>query len=378
MTAGLLNIYNGKVAKGILRNDPVQRDVLVQLDDLAEQLQGYHPAPSKPAGLKRYWPFGKKQDGHSVIKGFYLYGGVGRGKSMVMDLFFTHVDVEKKRRVHFHAFMLEVHDFLHQQRQNRKNNPQQDSDRIDADLIRFADDLAKKTWLLCFDEFHVDDVADAMILGRLFTALFDRGVIVVMTSNIEPQDLYKDGLQRDRFLPFIDLLYQKTDIVHFNGDVDYRLGRLRDLNVYFWPDDKDARQSLNDIFLTISDGAKGAPQEITIKGRQLYVPRAEKEIAWFDFSDLCEQPKSALDYLELAKRFRVILVQGIPKLNDTKRNETKRLMTLIDTLYDHHVFLAVTAETPPEKIYNGQEMAFAFDRTISRLMEMQSREYRAA
>jgi cell division protein ZapE len=306
-------------------------------------------------------------------QGFYFHGGVGRGKTMVMDMFFAAAPFEKKRRVHFHAFMLEVHDFLHTRRTSRKKG-----EAIDNDLLACAEKISKEARLLCFDEFHVKDVADAMILGRLFTALFEKGVRVVMTSNTAPDDLYPDGLQRDRFLPFIALLKEKLEVFAFTGATDYRLSRIRDAKTYYWPHDADAHAEMEKIFVAVADGEQGAPREIPVKERFIHVPRAAKEIAWFSFHDLCGTMKSAVDYLELAKAFRVFIIENVPVLDDSKRNDVLRFVTLIDTLYDHHARAVISAAAPPDKLYHGEEHAHAFARTVSRLLEMQSKGYGAA
>lgn len=361
----VLKAYEEKIAAGQITPDADQRRVAVLLDDLAKALM-------RTTARKHWWPFGKRAA--DAPKGLYLYGGVGRGKSMLMDLFFSEVQVEKKRRVHFHAFMLDVHDFLHRRRHARSVTKKA-ADHIDGDLMACADWIAEHARLLCFDEFQVRDVADAMILGRLFTALFERGVTVIMTSNIPPDDLYADGLQRDRFLPFIDLLREKLTVFAFTGDIDYRLGRLAGQKMYYWPHDADARQELDRIFRTISDDSDGAPVDLLVKGRTIHVPRAEKEIAAFHFKSLCEEARSALDYLELARRYRVFIVADVPQMNDNRKDAALRFMTLIDTLYEHHAVLALSAAAPAEQLYTGTLHAKVFDRTVSRLMEMQSRDY---
>ncbi len=362
--SSLQQIYQHKLKTGDLDEDPDQAAAVALLDDLVRQM---HHKPRRVFGLLR-----RKKTGP---KGIYFYGGVGRGKSMVMDLFFSHLGMQQKRRVHFHAFMLSVHDFLHDSRSRRKAGEQA---AIDGDLSAFADKIARETRVLCFDEFQVKDVADAMILGRLFTALFDLGVVVVMTSNIAPDRLYEDGLQRDRFLPFIAFLKERMTVFEFTGTTDYRLGRLRDLDLYFRPHDDDARRQMKRIFETLSDGAAGEPAEITAKGRTIRVPMAARETAWFTFHDLCETPKSALDYLELAKRYRVFIIEDVPRMDDRKRDAALRFITLIDTLYDHHARVIISAADTPEALYTGEDHAKVFARTASRLMEMQSKEYKGA
>lgn len=365
--ATVLNVYEQKLAEGLLTPDPAQAGAIRALSALGEALRGYTPA--RRGLFRRPAP---------APLGYYFYGGVGRGKSMVMDLFFNHAPLSKKRRVHFHAFMLEVHDFLHAQRVRRAKGAKGASARIDGDLLACADDIAQRVTLLCFDEFQVKDVADAMILGRLFTALLDRGVVIVTTSNIAPDDLYKDGLQRDRFLPFIALLKQRLHVVHFTGAVDYRLGRLAGRKVYFWPHDADARAQLERIFDDVADGIPAGPEDLTVKGRTIHVPRAARAVAAFSFAELCEQPRSALDYLELTKRFQVIILSDVPKMDDTRRDAALRFVTLVDALYDHHIVLVMSAAAAPEKLYVGTVHAGVFERTVSRIMEMQSRTYEDA
>jgi cell division protein ZapE len=264
-----------------------------------------------------------------------------------------------------------VHDFLHVQRSTRGKGG------IEGDLIACADKIAHEAKLLCFDEFQVKDVADAMILGRLFTALFAKGVVIVMTSNIAPDDLYADGLQRDRFLPFIGLLKHKLTVFKFTGETDYRLNRLREGQLYFWPHDEDAEKQMDRFLETMADGRQILPVEISAKGRIILVPAAAREAAAFTFSQLCEENKSALDYLELVKRFRVFIIKDVPKLGDARPDATMRFITLIDTLYDHHARVIISAAAPPQELYRGGDNARMFERTESRLLEMQSKEYRA-
>ena len=346
--------YHQKLAAGALQPDADQVKAIHALEKLCADLQS-------PRGFFR----------RKTPKGFYFYGDVGRGKSMVMDLFFAAAPVEKKRRVHFHAFMLEVHDFLHASRSSGVK------ESIDGDLLACADKIAAEARLLCFDEFQVKDVADAMILGRLFTALFERGVVFVITSNVAPDDLYADGLQRDRFLPFIALLKKKLNVFHFTGAQDYRLKTLREGQLYFWPHDEDAAREMDKILKTMADGKPVEPVDIIVKERVVHVPAAAREVASFTFEELCGQPKSALDYLELVKRFRVFIVHDVPKLTDNRRDATVRFITLIDTLYDHHIHLVISAAAPPDQLYRGDDNAAVFQRTASRLIEMQSKEYRS-
>jgi cell division protein ZapE len=344
--------YQQKLAAGSLQADADQLKAVQALDKLCRDLQAPH---------RFFWQV--------KPKGFYFYGGVGRGKSMVMDLFFAQAPVEKKRRVHFHAFMLEVHDFLHNARASGVK------ESIDGDLLACADKIASEARLLCFDEFQVKDVADAMILGRLFTALFARGVIFVITSNVAPDDLYADGLQRDRFLPFIALLKQKLNVLHFTGGKDYRLNTLRQGQLYFWPHDEDAARELDKILTKMADGKQVEPVDIIVKERAIHIPAAVRDVASFTFEDLCGQPKSALDYLELVKRFHVFIIRDVPKLTDNRRDATVRFITLIDTLYDHHAHLVISAAVAPDQLYRGEDNAAVFQRTASRLVEMQSKEY---
>lgn len=356
----LLELYNQKVAAKALSPDADQLKALQALDALLPQL----------AEGQGFW----SKLMSAAPKGFYFYGGVGRGKSMVMDLFFANAPLRKKRRVHFHAFMLEVHDFLHAARAARTGGG---ADSIDGDLIACADKIAADVRLLCFDEFQVKDVADAMIIGRLFTAIFARGVVVVMTSNIPPDELYADGLQRDRFLPFIALLKEKTNVFHFTGEKDYRLNTLRDGRLYFWPHDEDAMREMDNVVAKMADGRPVEPADIAVKGRLIHVPRTVREVADFTFEELCGQPKSALDYLELVRRFRVFIVRAVPRLDDSRRDATTRFITLIDTLYDNHARLVMSAAAKPDQLYGGEAYADVFSRTVSRLVEMQSREYRS-
>ncbi len=298
-------------------------------------------------------------------KGIYIYGGVGRGKSMLMDIFFeTLPDHIPKRRVHFHEFMIEVHDYCHEQKTDR-----------DQSINKLTKKIANEARVLCFDEFHVIDVTDAMILGRLFRGLYKAGVVVISTSNWPPDRLYEGGLQRDRFLRFIHLLKEKQTIIHLDSPTDYRTQFLMQEGSYFTPLGTESRNKIDAIFKTLTDGIAPKTATIKVKGREIIIERTAKGIARLTFAQLCEQPHGAEDYIAIANKFHTIMLEGIPKLTYDRRNEAKRLMTLIDALYEANTKLIISADTTPEKLYRGHDHAFEFDRTISRLQEMQSAEY---
>lgn len=300
-----------------------------------------------------------------------MHGGVGRGKSMLMDLFFNQIPSDiPHQRLHFHEFMIRVHDYLHQERQTSRTES-----GPDRALLRFADLLAREARVLCFDEFHVVDVADAMILGRLFTALLDRGMIVVATSNWPPERLYDGGLQRDRFLPFIDLLKQRMDIVEVESGTDYRLRLLTEDGVYFWPLGEHTSARMSQVYSHLTGDVPPHAEEFHVKGRAIQVSAVVKGVARFSFAELCEQPHGAEDYLKMASLYHTIFLENVPKLTYDRRNEAKRLMVLIDALYDSGTKLVVSADAPPDQIYRGHDHEFEFQRTVSRLLEMQSPTY---
>jgi cell division protein ZapE len=319
------------------------------------------------------WLFAKREKAGPPLKGLYVYGEVGRGKTMLMDLFFEASAVKRKRRAHFHEFMADVHERVHAYRQEIKNGTVTDQDPI----LHAAAAIAEETKLLCFDEFHVTDIADAMILGRLFTRLFDLGVVMVATSNIAPSGLYKDGLNRALFLPFLALLEKHCEVLRLDARTDFRLEKLTGVAAWYVPPDDAAKAALDDAWQRLTAGTEGAPHDLVVKGRIIKVPVAAMGVARFTFAELCAQPLAASDYLRIAHEFHTLIIDDIPVMDFARRNEAKRFIILIDTLYDHAVKLLVSAEAPPEQLYTATEgyEANEFKRTASRLFEMRSQSY---
>ena len=361
--------YEELAASGAIERDPAQLSLICRLDALAAAL-GEHSLARKSSSLG--WLFGRRTAPTSP-KGLYVWGSVGRGKTMLMDLFFDVLPVRRKRRVHFHAFMADVHERIHLWRQALKAGEVSGDDPIRP----AAESLAEEAWVLCFDEFVVTDIADAMILGRLFTALFELGVVVVATSNVEPDRLYEGGLNRTLFLPFVDLLQERMEVVHLDARADFRLEKLAGSPVYHTPADTAAREALDRAFHTLSGQARGAPLTLHVKGHAVEIPQAAGGVARFRFSDLCDKPLGASDYLAIARRFHTVIVEGIPRMGFEQRNEAKRFITLIDTLYDSRVKLLASADAEAPHLYRAEtgREAFEFGRTVSRLIEMRSEEY---
>jgi len=361
-------------AAGEVHPDPVQERVVLRLQAVYDRLAAAaaeHPA--KPGLLARLGLVRapKPPDGPH---GLYIWGPVGRGKSMLMDLFFADAPVAKKRRVHFHEFMLEVQARLH----NRREKLAAEGAPPEADtIVPIAREIAQQTRLLCFDEFQVTNIADAMILARLFETLFGEGITVIATSNRKPDDLYKDGLQRDRFLPFIDLIKERLEILELGGEHDYRLDRLRNFDAYLTPSGAWANAKLDEAFRALSGGADGEPRVLRTQGRDVDIPRAAPGVAMAHYLDWCAKPMGAADFLCIAEHFHTVIVADIPKMGPDSQDKASRFVTMIDTFYEKKVKFLCSAATAPSGLYVEGDGAFEFQRTVSRLMEMQSPEYLA-
>jgi cell division protein ZapE len=338
--------------------DPAQSAVVDLLADLQERLLA---APPPRRGLAKFLP--RERNAPQLIPGLYLWGGVGRGKTFLMDLFFETLPLDAKRRAHFHRIMKDVHERLRA------------LGDVEDPLAVVARDMAAEARVLCFDEFFVSDIGDAMILGRLLRGLFEQGVTLVATSNSRPDDLYRDGLQRQQFLPAIDALNRHTRVVELAGDTDYRLKLLQEAGTYLTPDDASTRARLGDFFRESASSQVHADHELEINGRKLTTHRCAKGIAWFDFNELCDGPRSQSDYIEIARWYPTIILSGVPEMDEFRENQARRFIALVDEFYDRRVKLIVSAERPPDALYSGQRLQFEFERTVSRLIEMQSLEY---
>jgi cell division protein ZapE len=364
--------YQALVSSGAIEPDAAQAEVADALADLERRLAGYKPV-RKQGLLGRL--FADKDE--PPPRGLYIHGEVGRGKTMLMDLFFQTCPVAHKRRAHFHEFMAEVHERIYTYRQNIARG---ELGNGNGDVIALtANAIFDEAWLLCFDEFHVTDIADAMILGRLFAKLFELGTVVVATSNVAPEDLYKGGLNRALFLPFIAQISEHMDVMRLDARTDFRLEKLSGVKMWLVPADRDADAALDQAWARMTGNAKCKPRDISIKGRILHVPCSADGVARFSFADLCEKPLAASDYLRLAHDYHTILVDRVPVMDYPDRNAAKRFIALIDTLYDNAVKLMASAEADPLSLYVATEghEANEFKRTASRLIEMSSESYLA-
>ncbi|RDL49781.1 Cell division protein ZapE [Ensifer sp. M14] len=358
------------VLSGERKRDPAQFAIARRFDHLSAELLASRPSRKTNA---LGWLFASRKKDHPPVKGLYIHGGVGRGKTMLMDMFFEAVPIQRKRRAHFHEFMADVHERIYKHRQKLKNGETKQADPIPP----VASELFGEARLLCFDEFTVTDIADAMILARLFSELFAKGCVLVATSNVAPDNLYRDGLNRGLFLPFIDLLKANTEIISLDTDTDYRLMKTDGNPVWISPLGPDADASMDKAWARETAGTVIAPAEVPRKGRKIPVPAAAGKAARFSFTDLCQQPLGAADYLAILERYSTLFVDHVPHLGPHMRNETKRFILLVDTLYDNGARLFASAAAEPQNLLTlkkGTE-GFEFDRTVSRLIEMQSAEY---
>ena len=365
---GPLPAYQDLIASGALAADPAQAAAVDRLQDLWERLRDYDPKPVPAAGgglLSRL--LRRRHAEEYEPTGLYLVGEVGRGKSMLMDLFFDAAQVKRKTRIHFHRFMQTVHARFHAYKRSHPD--------VADPIPPLADQIAAESALLCFDEFQVNDIADAMILGRLFQALFDRGVVVVTTSNTTPDDLFKGQPGHDAFLPFIGLIKQRLELLVMEGARDYRRERMRGLRTWQVPADEMSRQALDKAFRRLTGGSAVRPVTLTVTGRDLVVPQASDGVVRFDFDSLCNTALGAGDYLAIATHFHTLLLDDIPRLSPDNYDQARRFIVLVDTLYDQHVKLIASAAAQPDQLYEHGRNAKMFERTASRLDEMQSQDW---
>ena len=359
---GLPAIYAREIAQRGFGEDPAQAAAIAELERVRREVLRAEKVSMTARLLTRF----SGRPGHgATIKGAYLWGGVGRGKTWLMDLFFQHLAVQKKQRSHFHRFMYDVHERLRALH-----------DRADP-LADVAGAIAESSRVLCFDELYVDDIADAMILGGLFHHLVERRVTLVFTSNVPPAGLYRDGLQRARFLPAIELLQKHTAVVEVNGTTDYRLRHLTQASIYLPAGGADTGGQLFEIFEDLADGPGDAGGAIEIEGRRVPFVRESENVAWFEFGALCDGPRGKDDYIWLAREYQSVIVAGVPLFDETRENQARRFMAMVDEFYDRGVKLILSAAAPPGDLYHGQRLRFEFQRTASRLIEMQSEEYLA-
>lgn len=363
--------YELLVNSGDVQTDPAQKTIAKSLDHVLDYIRNRRVS-SKSSALG--WLFAKRQKKDTPAKGLYIYGSVGRGKTMLMDMFYELVPAKRKKRIHFNDFMSDVHNRIHAHRQKFQNGESREKDPIPP----VASQLFAEAWILCFDEFSVTDITDAMILSRLFEQLFSKGCILIATSNVEPVNLYKDGLSRELFLPFIDLLDEHVDVLSLDSPTDYRMEKTNQLPVYLTPLNDETRAKMDEAWSLVTAGKLVTDShEIENKGRKIAVPSSVTGCARFSFDDLCAKPLGASDYIAIAEEFHTIVLDDVPQLGNQKRNESKRFITLIDVLYDKKIRLFVSAEKLADELYEGERgtEAFEFARTSSRLFEMQSAEY---
>ena len=339
--------------------DPAQLGMIARFEDLESRLKAQRP---RRGGLRTMF---FRSDPVETVRGLYIWGGVGRGKTFLMDLFFECLDIERKRRVHFHRMMHDVHERM------------KTLSFVEDPLDKVAASIAQDTRVLCFDEFFVSDIGDAMILGRLLEGLFTRGVTLVATSNSRPDDLYKDGLQRQRFLPAIQLLNDYTDVVNMDSGTDYRLRILQKAGTYLSPDDEVAAERLNYFFDESASLQIETDRDLDINGRDIRARRCAKGVAWFRFEDICDGPRSQADYIEIARWYPSVIISGVPQFDAQRDDQARRFIALVDEFYDRRVKLILSADAGVNDLYTGNRLSFEFDRTVSRLIEMQSNEYLA-
>jgi len=360
----LRKIYLRRLDECGFHSDAAQLAAVGKLDDLRSRLVAAHSA-SFSSPLRRWLGSLVAGSASQPERGLYLWGGVGRGKTWLMDMFFESLPFPEKRRRHFHRFMHDVHTEL-KGLQNRE-----------SPLESVAEQIARDARVLCFDELFVADIADAMILGGLFEALFKRGVTLVATSNVPPQDLYKDGLQRQRFLPAIDLIRRHVDVLNVDGTTDYRLRQLTQAGTYLLSAAPDTPQRLDTLFVELAHYGSSTGGTIEIEGRTIPVVRQSSSAVWFEFDAVCGGPRSQDDYIEIAREYQSVIVADVPVLDSLRENQARRFIALVDELYDRNVNLIVSAAAPPVELYRGDRLSFQFERTVSRLIEMQSEDYLA-
>jgi len=339
--------------------DSAQLDVIARFEDLQARLLAQRP---RKGGLRTMF---FRSEPREIVRGLYIWGGVGRGKTFLMDLFFENLPIEQKRRIHFHRMMHDVHERM------------KTLSFVEDPLDKVAASIAQDTRVLCFDEFFVSDIGDAMILGRLLEGLFSRGVTLVTTSNVRPDDLYKEGLQRQRFLPVIELLNRHTDVINMDGGTDYRLRILQKAGTYLTPDDDKAAERLNYFFDETASTQVATDIDLDINGRDIRARRCAKGVAWFRFTDICDGPRSQADYIEIARWYPSVIISGVPQFDALRDDQARRFVSLVDEFYDRRVKLILSADVDVPDLYTGSRLSFEFGRTLSRLIEMQSMEYLA-